>query len=159
MTSSRDSEVVAIAMPSADLALDSPSDDECREESRDEGRSTESRADGCCRTTLAFLFLFYNMTLNLFVLAVVHERVPTQIKQPLPDIGFDLLPKADWTLSIAEYVIIAQMTAVFVLLFLHRYRWVSLLPPSQPDSRAEPSSSADSASSWESSTCSALFAW
>lgn len=78
--------------------------------------------DSCCRTTLAFIFLFYNMTLNLFVLAVVHERVPTHIKQPLPDIAFDALPKADWALDIAEYIIIVQVSALLFTLFLHRYR-------------------------------------
>ena len=78
--------------------------------------------DSCCRTTLSFVFLFYNMTLNLFVLAVVHERVPTNIRQPLPDIAFDALPKADWALDIAEYIIVVQVSAVLFTLFLHRYR-------------------------------------
>lgn len=61
------------------------------------------------------------MTLNLFVLAVVHERVPTHVK-PLPDIAFDALPKADWALDIAEYIIIVQVSALLFTLFLHRYR-------------------------------------
>ena len=78
--------------------------------------------DSYLRTTLAFIFLFYNMTLNLFVLAVVHERVPTHIHQPLPDIAFDALPKADWALDVAEYIIVAQVAAVLFTLFLHRYR-------------------------------------
>lgn len=78
--------------------------------------------DTCCKTILAFIFLFYNMTLNLFILSIVHERVPTHIKQPLPDISFDALPKADWALDIAEYIIVAQVSLVFILLFIHRYR-------------------------------------
>ena len=104
-------------------APESLSEDEVQEDGST--RQSMSRGDSCCRNTLAFLFLFYNMTLNLFVLAVVHERVPSHIKEPLPDIAFDILPKADWTLSIAEYVIIVQFAAVFIfLLFLHRYRYV-----------------------------------
>lgn len=79
-------------------------------------------SNDCCKTILAFVFLFYNMTLNLFILSVVHERVPTQIKQPLPDISFDALPRADWALNIAEYIIVAQVALVFALFFIHRYR-------------------------------------
>lgn len=131
MASARDSFAVALDMPPAaavaDAAADSPSDDEARDEGV--GRPTaRDAADGCCRNALAFLFLFYNMTLNLFVLAVVHERVPAYVRQPLPDIAFDLLPKADWTLSIAEYVIIVQVSAVLCLIFLHRYRSVLSQP-------------------------------
>lgn len=110
---------VAIAVPSPD----SLSDDDSAP-GPDDGLHRQPVGGSCCRNTLAFLFLFYNMTLNLFVLAVVHERVPTHITQPLPDIAFDLLPKADWTLNIAEYVIIVQVVAVLLLMFLHRYRSV-----------------------------------
>lgn len=86
------------------------------------GAAKESSQDSCCRTTLAFVFLFYNMTLNLFILAVVHERVPMQIKTPLPDIAFDALPKADWALDVAEYIIVVQVTSIMLLLLFHRYR-------------------------------------
>lgn len=79
-------------------------------------------SNDCCKTILAFVFLFYNMTLNLFILSVVHDRVPSQIKEPLPDISFDVLPRADWALDIAEYIIVAQVFLVFVLFFIHRYR-------------------------------------
>lgn len=115
---------LTIGDPAGSAAPESLSEDEVQEEDGST-RQGVSRTDSCCRNTLAFLFLFYNMTLNLFVLAVVHERVPSHIKEPLPDIAFDILPKADWTLSIAEYVIIVQFAAVFIfLLFLHRYRYV-----------------------------------
>lgn len=117
---------VVLTMPvPADLPPDSPSDDDAH----DDGPARPAFVrDSYFRNTLAFVFLFYNMTLNLFVLAVVHERVPSQIQQPLPDIAFDLLPKADWTLSIAEYVIVMQVTAVLILIFLHRYRLVAFFP-------------------------------
>ncbi|KAI1292156.1 Phosphatidylcholine:ceramide cholinephosphotransferase 2 [Halotydeus destructor] len=84
----------------------------------------ESSQDSCCRTALAFLFLFYNMTLNLFILAVVHERVPMDIVKPLPDISFDALPNAGWALDIAEYIIVAQVTAILMLLLFHRFRTI-----------------------------------
>jgi len=56
-------------------------------------------------------------------LAIIHERVPRN--QPaLPDLSFDLLPDADWALAVAEYIIVFQVLGVFVLIFLHRYRFV-----------------------------------
>ena len=122
---SRSDPPVAVSIPIP--AADSPSDDEAAVPD-DDGLQRHSVGGSCCRNTLAFLFLFYNMTLNLFVLAVVHERVPAHITQPLPDIAFDVLPKADWMLNVAEYVIIAQVTAVLILMFLHRYRSVRCVP-------------------------------
>lgn len=119
MTSADPCASVAVVLP------DSPSDDDTPLPDED-GLQRQPVGGSCCRNTLAFLFLFYNMTLNLFVLAVVHERVPEHIAQPLPDIAFDVLPKADWMLNVAEYVIIVQMTAVLALMFLHRYRSVCL---------------------------------
>lgn len=98
------------------------SDDECALRLGAGHSVSREVKDSCCRSTLAFLFLFYNMTLNLFVLAVVHERVPSHIKQPLPDLAFDALPKADFALDIAEYIILAQVSLLLLLLFLHRYR-------------------------------------
>jgi shingomyelin synthase len=78
-------------------------------------------ANSLWRSLLAFLFVFCNMTLNLTVLAVIHERVPRS--QPaLPDLSFDILPDADWALAVAEYVIVIQVLGVFLLIFLHRYR-------------------------------------
>lgn len=73
------------------------------------------------RSLLAFLFVFLNMTLNLTVLAIIHERVPRN-QPPLPDLAFDILPTADWALSVAEYIIVIQVVGVVVLVFLHRYR-------------------------------------
>jgi hypothetical protein len=123
MTSRTTSDQITISIPAPAVSPDSPSDDDLVP---DDGRPPASGSGSCCRNTLAFLFLFYNMTLNLFVLAVVHERVPSHITQPLPDIAFDVLPHADWMLNVAEYVIIAQVTAVLILMFLHRYRYVCL---------------------------------
>lgn len=98
------------------------SDDECAQRLGAGHSVSREVKDSCCRSTLAFLFLFYNMTLNLFVLAMVHERVPTYIKTPLPDLAFEYLPKRDWALDIAEYIILAQVSLLLLLLFLHRYR-------------------------------------
>lgn len=98
------------------------SDDECALRLGAGHSVSREVKDSCCRSTLAFLFLFYNMTLNLFVLAMVHERVPTYIKTPLPDLAFEYLPKKDWALDIAEYIILAQVSLLLLLLFLHRYR-------------------------------------
>ena len=78
------------------------------------------------RSFLAFLFVFANMTLNLTVLAIIHERVPRN-QPPLPDLGFDILPEADWALSVAEYIIVFQVVGVLLLIFLHRYRFVLTL--------------------------------
>lgn len=78
------------------------------------------------RSFLAFLFVFANMTLNLTVLAIIHERVPRS-QPPLPDLAFDILPEADWALSVAEYIIVFQVVGVLLLIFFHRYRSVLVL--------------------------------
>ncbi|XP_053205865.1 phosphatidylcholine:ceramide cholinephosphotransferase 2-like isoform X3 [Panonychus citri] len=75
-----------------------------------------------CRAILAFLFAFFGMVSNLVILAIVHERVPLDITHPLPDLGFDLLPEVDWTLDIAEYIILAVSALIIFLLFIHRHR-------------------------------------
>ncbi|KAJ6225817.1 hypothetical protein RDWZM_004362 [Blomia tropicalis] len=70
---------------------------------------------------LAFLFVFVNMTLNLTVLSIIHERVP--MNEPhLPDIAFDILPDHRQFLDVTEYFIVFQMTSIFILLFFHRHR-------------------------------------
>ena len=72
---------------------------------------------------LAFLFVFVNMTLNLTVLSIIHERVP--MNEPhLPDIAFDILPDHRQFLDVTEYFIVFQMTSIFILLFFHRHRYV-----------------------------------
>ncbi|RWS07865.1 phosphatidylcholine:ceramide cholinephosphotransferase 1-like protein, partial [Dinothrombium tinctorium] len=78
---------------------------------------------GYCRTFLAFVFVLISMISNLFVLAIVHERVPRQAP-PLPDLGFDLLPRADKALDVSEYIIVFYSTSILLLLFLHRYRQI-----------------------------------
>lgn len=78
--------------------------------------------DDCLRASLAFLFAFCGMVSNLVILAVVHERVPRDIKQPLPDLGFDLTPEYDWTLDVAEYIILVVSFLIVILAFVHRYR-------------------------------------
>lgn len=70
---------------------------------------------------VALLFAASNMILNFLVLAIIHERVPTN-QGRLPDISFDILPEAAWGLIVAEYIISIQAFIVFILLFLHRYR-------------------------------------
>lgn len=80
--------------------------------------------DDCLRASLAFLFAFFGMISNLVILAVVHERVPRDIKKPLPDLGFDLTPEYGWTLDVAEYIILVVSFLVVVLIFVHRYRYV-----------------------------------
>lgn len=77
---------------------------------------------GLGRTLLAFLFVFINLVINLITLSIVHERVPRDIKKPLPDVSFDLLPRWDPALDIAEWIIVVLCMCVFLLLFLHRYR-------------------------------------
>jgi hypothetical protein len=77
----------------------------------------------CWRSLLAFLFVFCNMILNLTVLAIIHERMPRS--QPtLPDLAFDILPYADQALDLAEYIMIFQVLGLFILIFLHKYRFV-----------------------------------
>jgi spingomyelin synthetase, putative len=79
---------------------------------------------GCCRTTIAFLFMFTGMVSNLIILSIVHERVPMDITHPLPDLGFDIFPEVDWVLDIAEYIIIIFSALVLLLLAIHRHRYL-----------------------------------
>lgn len=69
---------------------------------------------------VALLFASTAMILNFFVLAIIHEEAPRT--DALPDISFRILPEAKWGLSVAEYIISAEVFIVFILLFLHRYR-------------------------------------
>ncbi len=88
-----------------------------------DGLFHKKEANSLWRSILAFLFVFCNMTLNLTVLAIIHERVPRS-EPPLPDLAFDILPYADRALYVAEYIIVFQVLGVFVLIFLNRYRFV-----------------------------------
>lgn len=72
----------------------------------------------------ALSFAFFNMILNFLVLAIIHERVPDEGR--LPDLSFDILPEAPWTLNITEYIISVQAFLVLTLLFLHKYRVILL---------------------------------
>ena len=78
--------------------------------------------DSCWRTLFALVFVSVNMLLNLTVLAIIHERIP-RLADPLPDLGFDLLPRWDPALDIAEYLIVALSIGVALLLFVHKYRY------------------------------------
>jgi len=73
------------------------------------------------KTGLALLYAMIAMNFNLFILAIVHERVPINTK-PLPDLGFDLFPRIDWVLNISEYIIMGEFTSVIIMIILHKYR-------------------------------------
>ena len=77
------------------------------------------------KTGLALLYAMIAMNFNLFILAIVHERVPRQTA-PLPDLGFDIFPRVDWVLNISEYIIMAEFTMVIIMIILHKYRQLLL---------------------------------
>lgn len=77
------------------------------------------------KTGLALLYAMIAMNFNLFILAIVHERVPTDTK-PLPDLGFDIFPRVDWVLNISEYIIMAEFSLVIIIIVLHKYRQLLL---------------------------------
>jgi hypothetical protein len=102
---------------SVPIVIESP------DSSSDKNDKLSKEANIYWRLLLAFLFLLCNMILNLTVLAIVHERVPRS--QPaLPDLAFDILPYADQALDLAEYIMLFQVLGLFVLIFLHKYRFV-----------------------------------
>jgi hypothetical protein len=82
-------------------------------------------ANSLWRSVLAFLFVFCNMTINLTVLAIIHERVPRN-EPPLPDLAFDILPEADraLVLTVVEFIIVFQVLTVFALIVSHKNRFV-----------------------------------
>ena len=107
------------------IAMSSPVPEKVIEqEKEEENEERDSSVEDCFRATIAFAFAFCGMVSNLVVLAIVHERVPRDIDKPLPDLGFSLLPKVDWTLDIAEYIILVVSGLIVFLLFVHRYRYV-----------------------------------
>lgn len=77
------------------------------------------------KTGLALLYAMIAMNFNLFILAIVHERVPTKTA-PLPDLGFDIFPRVDWVLNISEYIIMGEFTMVIIMVILHKYRQILL---------------------------------
>lgn len=77
------------------------------------------------KTGLALLYAMIAMNFNLFILAIVHERVPRQMA-PLPDLGFDIFPRVDWVLNISEYIIMGEFTSVIIMIILHKYRQLLL---------------------------------
>ncbi|XP_075678092.1 uncharacterized protein LOC113794756 [Dermatophagoides pteronyssinus] len=70
---------------------------------------------------LSMVFVSLNMTLNLLVISVIHERIPMQ-EPHLPDIAFDILPDHRHFLDISEYVIVIQTVCIGLLLFFHKHR-------------------------------------
>lgn len=102
--------------------MSSPVPEKVNEQEKEEENEERDSVEDCFRATIAFLFAFCGMVSNLVVLAIVHERVPRDIDKPLPDLGFSLLPKVDWTLDIAEYIILVVSGLIVLLLFVHRFR-------------------------------------
>lgn len=76
------------------------------------------------RTVAALLLLLSSVNLDMFVLAVIHDRVPAT--PPLPDLIFDLLPKVDSALNISEVIIIVTTALMLSMVIVHRYSWIVL---------------------------------
>lgn len=77
------------------------------------------------KTGLALLYAMISMNFNLFILAIVHERVPLKAK-PLSDLGFDIFPRVDWVLNISEYIIMGEFALVIIMIISHKYRQLVL---------------------------------
>lgn len=76
------------------------------------------------KTLIAFLLLGLAALSNDLVLSFIHERVPQQ--PPLPDILFSLTPYVPWGLSVSEYLMLSSVAMMFIIAFVHRYRWIVL---------------------------------
>lgn len=72
------------------------------------------------KTGLALLCALIAVKMNLFMLAIVHDRVPANTTGPLPDLGFDLLPRIDSALIISECIIIVEFVMLFFVPILHK---------------------------------------
>ena len=77
------------------------------------------------KTIFAFLYAVIAMNWNLIVLAIVHDKVPNR-HLALPDIGFDLLPRADWALNFSELVMVGEVILVFVVIGFQNCRGLLL---------------------------------
>nr|XP_046915287.1 phosphatidylcholine:ceramide cholinephosphotransferase 1-like [Dermatophagoides farinae] len=67
---------------------------------------------------MALIFMATGMLLNSLMLSLTHERVPIQMK-PLPDVGFDLLPRIDDLIVFCELYITIQNLSFLIVLFFH----------------------------------------
>ena len=70
------------------------------------------------------LQLFVGFVVSVFMLQVVHERVPPMdVDPPLPDVFFDIVPnRVEWAFSICEWsgMILTFFTALVCV--FHKYR-------------------------------------
>ena len=73
----------------------------------------------------AFLYAVIAMNLNLFVLAVVHDKVPHN-DLALPDLGFDILPRTDWALNLSELIMVGEVVLVLIMISFQNCRGLLL---------------------------------
>ena len=69
--------------------------------------------------------MVFNFLLTLTSLAITHERVPDTA--PLPDVVLDNVPTGAWALKVSEITIMVLVTSAFLVVLLHRHRWVTSL--------------------------------
>ncbi|XP_076365605.1 phosphatidylcholine:ceramide cholinephosphotransferase 2-like isoform X2 [Tachypleus tridentatus] len=90
---------------------------------RDEGKFPSEK----WKTFVAFIFMSWNLVLNLTCLSIVHERMPERTKfPPLPDIFFDLFLPAEWALDVSEGIIVVAVWSTLFIVFIHRNRFIIL---------------------------------
>ena len=71
---------------------------------------------------LAVLLLFFAALSNDLVLSYIHDLIPES--DALPDFTFSNTPYWKWALPISEYIMLTSFSALILLTFLHRHRWV-----------------------------------
>lgn len=76
------------------------------------------------KTFIALLFTVFSWFCTVGSLSVVHDRYPRS--KPLPDVVHSLIPYIGWALAASEYIIIFGVAFCFILVVLHKYRWIIL---------------------------------
>ncbi|KAK9507079.1 hypothetical protein O3M35_008898 [Rhynocoris fuscipes] len=77
------------------------------------------------KTFIAFLILTMNFIITTLSLALVHESVPDKNKYPpLPDVILDKIPTFPSALDISEIIIMISTNVTFLVIFLHKHRFI-----------------------------------
>ncbi|KAI1697243.1 phosphatidylcholine:ceramide cholinephosphotransferase 1 [Ditylenchus destructor] len=76
------------------------------------------------KAAIAVTMLVVCAMFNDLVLSFIHEKVPET--SPLPDIVFENIPYWQGALSLSEYLMLSSFSALMVLTFCHKHRWVVL---------------------------------
>lgn len=75
-------------------------------------------------TFLTVIFVGLAWFANELALAWVHDRVPRDHVEPLPDLWFSIFPEMTTAIRITELIMIVLLINLFFVMVGHQYRWI-----------------------------------